>query len=91
MGVKAAMACTEAVETVIGNHYNDQIRELMEVEGGGQEIEELKRIIGKFRDEEMEHLQTAVENEAKGATGYNVLTAVVSGGCKVAIEVAKRV
>ncbi|BFZ57464.1 ubiquinone biosynthesis monooxygenase Coq7 [Savitreella phatthalungensis] len=28
LGTKAAMACTEAVETVIGTHYNDQLREL---------------------------------------------------------------
>ena len=28
MGKEAAMACTEAVETEIGNHYNSQIREL---------------------------------------------------------------
>lgn len=30
MGEKAAMACTVAVETVIVDHYNDQLRQLME-------------------------------------------------------------
>ena len=30
LGREAAMACTVAVETVIGEHYNDQIRDLME-------------------------------------------------------------
>jgi ubiquinone biosynthesis monooxygenase Coq7 len=30
MGKEAAMACTEAVEDVISEHYNDQLRELME-------------------------------------------------------------
>ncbi|CAE7940572.1 COQ7, partial [Symbiodinium sp. KB8] len=29
LGKEAAMACTVAVETVIGEHYNDQIRELL--------------------------------------------------------------
>ncbi|VEL15433.1 unnamed protein product [Protopolystoma xenopodis] len=29
LGREAAMACTVAVESVIGDHYNDQIRELM--------------------------------------------------------------
>lgn len=29
LGPKAAMACTVAVETVIGQHYNDQIRDLL--------------------------------------------------------------
>lgn len=30
LGEKAAMACTVAVETVIVEHYNDQLRQLME-------------------------------------------------------------
>lgn len=30
MGEKAAMACTVAVETVIVEHYNDQLRKIME-------------------------------------------------------------
>lgn len=30
MGEKAAMACTVAVETVIVEHYNDQLRQIME-------------------------------------------------------------
>lgn len=30
MGEKAAMACTVAVETVIVEHYNDQLRQLMD-------------------------------------------------------------
>ena len=38
MGKEAAMACTVAVEDVIGGHYNDQIRDLLaefEPDGGG--------------------------------------------------------
>lgn len=31
MGKEAAMACTEAVETVIGDHYNDQLRQLVQI------------------------------------------------------------
>lgn len=30
LGKEAAMACTEAVEDVISEHYNDQLRELIE-------------------------------------------------------------
>ncbi|VDQ16038.1 unnamed protein product [Trichobilharzia regenti] len=30
LGSKSAMACTVAVESVISEHYNNQIRELME-------------------------------------------------------------
>ena len=32
MGREAAMACTEAVETEIGEHYNNQVRELLQWE-----------------------------------------------------------
>lgn len=32
MGKEAAMACTAAVEEVIGQHYNDQVRVLLENE-----------------------------------------------------------
>jgi ubiquinone biosynthesis monooxygenase Coq7 len=31
MGKEAAMACTEAVETEIGGHYNEQVQEVMEI------------------------------------------------------------
>ncbi len=34
MGREAAMACTEAVETEIGAHYNGQIRTLLEMVAG---------------------------------------------------------
>ena len=66
MGEKAAMACTEAVETEIGTHYNDQVRVLLEMlrdlelkdsmkrgEGDG-ELKGLLETIRKFRDDELE-------------------------------------
>lgn len=34
MGEKAAMACTVAVETVIVDHYNDQLRQIMDSPNG---------------------------------------------------------
>ncbi|KAF8477211.1 ubiquinone biosynthesis protein COQ7-domain-containing protein [Kalaharituber pfeilii] len=103
MGEKAAMACTEAVETEIGTHYNDQVRVLLEmmkdpelkelVDNGGVEGElyGLLQTIRKFRDDELEHLDTAVEHDSKGADGYEVLTNVIRGGCKAAIWISSRV
>ncbi|KAJ3370627.1 hypothetical protein GGF31_003941 [Allomyces arbusculus] len=98
LGKEAAMACTEAVETVIGSHYNDQIRALLQLldEPGSEnlerrdEIERLVETLQKFRDDELEHLHTAVEHDAGKAPMHGVFTAVVQGGCKLAIEVAKR-
>ncbi|KAI8822685.1 COQ7-domain-containing protein [Fimicolochytrium jonesii] len=88
MGKEAAMACTEAVETVIGQHYNDQLRELLKIDH--PEVEKLRGVIKRFRDEELEHLDTAVIHDAKEAPAYPGLTAAISQGCKAAIWVATR-
>ncbi|KAI8894317.1 ubiquinone biosynthesis protein COQ7 [Globomyces pollinis-pini] len=89
LGPQAAMACTEAVETVIGNHYNDQIRELAKLDH--PEIERLIKVLQEFRDEELEHKETAVDLDAKGAPMYEVLNQVIQVGCKAAIQVASRI
>lgn len=104
MGEKSAMACTEAVETVIGEHYDDQllhlehIRETLSREYQGKQAEELKEILTllrnvlmEFRDDELEHLDTAVEHDSQQAPAHALLAAVVEYGCKGAIEIAKRI
>ena len=99
MGREAAMACTEAVETEIGNHYNSQVRELFswmqEMKEQGKEIDpELRELIDNIkviRDEELEHLDHAVENDAKEAQPYEPLTNIISYGCRGAIWVSERV
>lgn len=53
------MACTVAVETVIVEHYNDQLRTLLE---DPQINKELMEVITKFRDEEQEHHDTGSES-----------------------------
>ncbi|KAJ3116149.1 hypothetical protein HK098_006676 [Nowakowskiella sp. JEL0407] len=63
LGKETAMACTEAIETVIGEHYNDQLRELLKIDT--PEIDKLKTVIQRFRDEELEHLNTAVDHDAQ--------------------------
>ncbi|OOF94639.1 hypothetical protein ASPCADRAFT_208302 [Aspergillus carbonarius ITEM 5010] len=99
MGREAAMACTEAVETEIGSHYNDQVREILswkaEAESRGEELdEELEEMLVTFRrirDEELEHLDHAVENDAKEARPYDPLVNVIRYGCKAAIKISERV
>ncbi|KAM3425332.1 5-demethoxyubiquinone hydroxylase [Cercospora zeina] len=99
LGREAAMACTEAVETEIGDHYNSQVRELlswfkdMEERGEepGEELRELIKDIRRIRDEELEHLDHAVENDAKEANPYELLTGVIRGGCRGAIWISERV
>ncbi|KAF1354932.1 ubiquinone biosynthesis protein COQ7-domain-containing protein [Delphinella strobiligena] len=99
MGREAAMACTEAVETEIGDHYNAQVRELlawmkdMEERGEevGEEMTDLIKNIRRIRDEELEHLDHAVEHDAKEARPYELLTGVIRGGCRAAIWVSEKV
>lgn len=45
IGKEAAMACTEAVETVIGNHYDDQLRELVAIKDHNSDLIELSKVI----------------------------------------------
>jgi len=99
MGREAAMACTEAVETEIGGHYNGQVRVLLqwmkEMEDRGEEVgEEVRELVGtlkRIRDEELEHLDEAVGQDAKMANGYTFLNRVVRSGCKGAIWISERI
>ena len=82
---RAAMACTDAVETEIDKHYSEQLAEL------GDEDPELAADIADFQAEELEHRATAREHGAQEAVGYPVLTAAIRAGCRLAIELSKRI
>lgn len=51
----------------------------------------LKSVIREFRDDELEHLDIAVENFSQRAPAHALLSTVIGGGCKVAIEICKRI
>jgi len=92
LGKEGAMACTVAVESVIGEHYNSQIRALMaDGEDGPQKHKDLLKILKKFRDEELEHHDTGLELDAEKAPAYELLSAAIKVGCKGAIWVSERV
>ncbi len=84
MGEKAAHACTEAVETVIEGHYGGQVEELAEREP------ELAASLSRYRDDELAHLTRAVEEGAREAPGYRLLSAVIRAGCRAAIRLAEK-
>jgi ubiquinone biosynthesis monooxygenase Coq7 len=85
LGEKAAHACTEAVETVIAEHYNDQIAEVSVRDPA------LAEELTVFRDEEIEHHDHAVEQGAREAPGYRLLSAVIRTGCRAAIKLSERI
>jgi ubiquinone biosynthesis monooxygenase Coq7 len=77
-----------AVETVIGGHYNDQIRDLLH---RGEQDPELTDVFKQHRDEELEHLEIGLAEDAERAPLYKAISAVVQAGCRAAILAAKRV
>ncbi len=85
MGEKAAMACTSAVEEVIEKHYAAQAEELGDTEP------ELKETILQFREDEIEHKDTAIAEGAEDAPGYTLLKGAIQAGCHVAIRLAEKV
>lgn len=85
MGEKAAHACTEAVENVIEEHYARQSAALAGVD------EELKDVVDRFREEELAHRDTAIEQGAREAPGYAVLSAVIKLGCRAAIRISEKI
>jgi 3-demethoxyubiquinol 3-hydroxylase len=82
---KAALACTDAIETEIDRHYGEQLAEL------GETDPELASDIADFRADELEHRDSARQAGATGAVGYPVLTAAIRAGCRMAIGLSKRI
>jgi ubiquinone biosynthesis monooxygenase Coq7 len=86
LGEKAAHACTEAVETVIEEHYGDQVTELREA---GEDA--LADTMAKFQEEEVAHKELAASEGAAEAPAYPLLSAVIRTGCRVAIRISEKV
>ena len=85
MGAKAAYLCTEAVEEIIEKHYQKQIDQLDGID------EELKEKIIKFREDEVEHKNTAIDEGSREAFGYSVLRKTINETTKAAIFLAERI
>lgn len=50
----------------------------------------LEDVVREFRDDELEHLDIAVDNFSQRAPAHALLSTVVGVGCKVAIELCKK-
>jgi ubiquinone biosynthesis monooxygenase Coq7 len=85
LGERAAMACTVAVEEAIDAHYAAQAAAL------GEEEAELRGVIERFREEELEHRDIGLAHEAEQAPAYRLLSAAIKAGCRVAIAASERV
>ena len=85
MGESAAHACTEAVEEVIEEHYARQSEALEGMDTP------LQRLVDKFRADEIAHKETAIEQGARDAPGYPVLSALIRFGCRAAIRISEKI
>ena len=85
LGEKAAMACTEAIESVIDDHYAEQAVRL------GDDEAELRATIEEFRADERHHRDTALEHGAAEAPAHALLTGAVRAGARLAIRLSTRV
>ncbi len=85
MGPRHAMACTEAVEEVIDQHYRRQVERL------GAAEPELRRTLEAFRADERGHRDTAIAEGAREAPGHRPLTRAVKAGTRLAIWLSERI
>jgi ubiquinone biosynthesis monooxygenase Coq7 len=88
IGKEAAMACTVAVEEVIEEHYQEQIDELQK--NHPKEIVLFDKI-KQFQQEEVEHKNIGMENNAMESPAFKVLTTCIKKASKLAIWLSKRI
>lgn len=84
LGKNSAMIATEAVEEVINEHYQEQLKD-PSITG------ELAENIEKFRQEELEHHDIAKINMTELNLGHKLLYHFIKLGCKISINLAKKI
>ena len=85
LGKKATMLCTASVEEVIENHYENQLKKI------GNDEMDLKSKIEKFKNDEVEHKNTAYESGATNKGFYSIMDKVIRTGSKIAINISEKI
>ena len=85
LGKKAAMLCTVAIEEVIEDHYQNQLKKL------GNDEMDLKAKIEKFIEDEVAHKNIAYEAGASDRGLYSVMDKVIRTGSKIAITISEKI
>ena len=88
LGVKAAMACTEAVEEVIEKHYQQQINYLEQC--NDEEMIALKDKIQDFQNDEVQHKNIGA-TYSDDSMRHVVLKAVIRKLTAVAVIISKKI
>jgi ubiquinone biosynthesis monooxygenase Coq7 len=84
LGERAAMACTEAVEEVIDEHYARQSAAL------GDDEAELRTLIERARADEIAHRDRARAEGAAEAPGHDALSSAIKSASRLAIWLSTR-
>ena len=85
LGKEATMACTEAVEEVIVDHYEQQTKYLKKSKNN------LYKITSKYAKEEKEHMNIASAIGTGKSIGHSILKSGVKTISRIAIKVAKKI
>jgi len=85
LGETSAMACTEAVEDSVIEHYERQLAAMPKAEPA------LLADIARIRDEEREHGDQAIDAGARRAPGYRFLYQAIRLGCRTAIRLSEKI
>lgn len=72
-------------------HFRSQLKEIESLPEDHPSVPLLREVIKEFRDDELEHLDIAVDNFSQRAPAHALLSSVIGVGCKIAIELCKRV
>ena len=70
---------------LIDAHYSEQLAAL------GDSDPELSASIARFQADEREHRDIALAAGAEAAPGYPLLYSAIRAGCRIAIELSKRI
>lgn len=85
LGKKATMACTEAVEEVIIDHYQNQSKYLKEKD------KSLSKITGKFALEEKDHMHIAKNYDTGNDPFHKTFKIAVKALSKIAIKISEKI
>ena len=80
-GREEVCACAYTSE----QHYAKQAETL------NDDHKELKSTLIKFRDDELDHLETGLEHDGKNAPGYEIMKTIVQLGCRTAIKISEKI
>ena len=85
LGKKAAMLCTASVEEVIDGHYKNQLKKL------GNDEKDLKKKIEKFKEDEINHKNTAYNSGAINKGFYSIMDKIIRTGSRIAITISEKI